>query len=270
MGVRSRFASTCTMSFESTTQKLDGLISRLENELGERSVPINPDDPWASFRLKTFSVSPVLQVKSCSDCSYKLTLPFETKCPSCGFKGEQQEAFPLLTVEQMLASLPEPVPAAPAASKSKKKEQKAAPQQKAPQQPKKENSNNGGSSNNAAAPPSESEILEGWNKCAVQVSKIASVENHPTADQLYVLQLDVGADKPRQVCAGLKKYYETDKLVDRLVCTMMNLKPKKLRGVASTAMVLAGSEGDQVRIVDPPQGSAVGDVLYLDGTEPNT
>mmetsp|Transcript_11872 Transcript_11872/g.14817 ORF Transcript_11872/g.14817 Transcript_11872/m.14817 type:complete len:87 (+) Transcript_11872:750-1010(+) len=35
-------------------------------------------------------------------------------------------------------------------------------------------------------------------------------------------------------------------------------------------MILAGSEGDQVRIVDPPQGSAVGDVLYLDGTEPNT
>ena len=31
-------------SAESTTQKLDGLISRLENELGERSVPINPDD----------------------------------------------------------------------------------------------------------------------------------------------------------------------------------------------------------------------------------
>ena len=35
--------------------------------------------------------------------------------------------------------------------------------------------------------------------------KISSIEKHPTAEQLYVIQLDVGADKPRQVCAGLVK-----------------------------------------------------------------
>lgn len=111
--------------------------------------------------------------------------------------------------------------------------------------------------------------MAGWSKCAVQVSKISSIEKHPTAEQLYVIQLDVGADKPRQVCAGLVNFYTPDKLQDRLVCTMMNLKPKKLRGVASTAMVLAGSEGNQVRVVDPPAGSVVGDVLYLEGGEPN-
>merc|ERR1712137_90162 len=227
--VRSRFASTCTMSFESTTQKLDGLISRLENELGERSVPINPDDPWATYRMKTFSVSPQLQVRSCPTCSsYKLTLPFESRCPLCEFRGQKEEQFALLSVEDMLASLPKPQPE-PEAKKAKKGN--AAP---------------AGASGSSISP------LEAWEQCKVQVSRIASIEKHPNADSLYVVQLETGEESLRQVCAGLVKYYQPEQLSGRMVCTVMNLKPTKLRKVLSSAMILAGSAGDQVRVVEPP------------------
>lgn len=64
-------------------------------------------------------------------------------------------------------------------------------------------SNGGGETSSTTG--SNDDILGGWSKCAVQVSKILSAEPHPSAEQLYVIQLEVGADKPRQVCAGLVK-----------------------------------------------------------------
>ena len=85
------------------------------------------------------------------------------------------------------------------------------------QQPKKSNTGNNnkagaskevGKSNGgetSSTTGSNDDILGGWSKCAVQVSKILSAEPHPSAEQLYVIQLEVGADKPRQVCAGLVK-----------------------------------------------------------------
>lgn len=246
------------MSFEGTTQKLDSLISRLENELGERSVPINPDDPWATYRMKTFSVSPQLQVRSCSTCNtYKLTVPFESRCPLCDFRGPKEDQFALLSVEEMLASLPKPQP-----EPEKKQQQK-----------KQGNANaKSGSSSQPASGSSGSSItpLDAWEQCKVQVSRIASIEKHPNADSLYVIQLETGEETPRQVCAGLVKFYQPEQLSGRLVCTVMNLKPTKLRKVLSSAMILAGSAGDQVRVVEPPAGAKVGDALYLEGSQPST
>ena len=103
----------------------------------------------------------------------------------------------------------------------------------------------------------------------IQVSKILSIEKHPSAEKLYVIKVDTGAGE-RQLCAGLVAFYQPEQLKDRLVCTVMNLKASKLKGVASTAMILAGSAGDQVRVVEPPAGSAVGDVLFLQGSAPTT
>jgi len=192
--VRSRFSTTCTMSFEGTTQKLDSLISRLENELGVPSVPVNPDDPWATYRMKNFSVSPSLQVRSCTTCSsYKLTLPFESRCPLCDFRGQKTEQFELVSVEEMLASLPKPQPE--------------------PEKKPQGNAKSGGSGSKPASKPasgsngsgSSISVLDAWEQCKVQVSRIASIEKHPNADSLYVIQLETGEESPRQVCAGLVK-----------------------------------------------------------------
>jgi len=258
MGVFVSPLSTAAMPFEATSKKLDTLISSLENELGESSVRINPDDPWASYRLNTFSVSPHLQVTACKNpqCSYKLTLPFEVRCPQCDFKGENAEQFPLLSIEQMIASLPKPAPEpAPAAKKAGGNKNA------------KKESNNSGASNNST---SSDDLAVAWSKCNIQVSKISSVEKHPKAEKLFVIQLDAGEEAPRQVCAGLVGKYNPEDLSGRLVCTVMNLKPSKLVGVLSSAMILAGSEGDKVRVVEPPAGSSIGDRLFLEGEQVST
>ncbi|KAI8906771.1 hypothetical protein EDD86DRAFT_209703 [Gorgonomyces haynaldii] len=103
-------------------------------------------------------------------------------------------------------------------------------------------------------------------KLDFRVGKILSVKRHPDADALYVEEIDVGEDKPRTVCSGLVKYMTEDKLQDKLVVLLCNLKPAKMRGVESQAMLLAAtsSDGNTVELVHPPQDSKPGEIVFVD------
>lgn len=61
---------------------------------------------------------------------------------------------------------------------------------------------------------------------------------HPDADSLYVEEVDLGEDKPRTVVSGLVKYLSINQLQDRLGVFLLNLKPGKMRGVESSAMLM--------------------------------
>lgn len=50
---------------------------------------------------------------------------------------------------------------------------------------------------------------------------------------------------------------------DRLAVFMCNLKPAKMRGVLSEAMVMCASTPEKVEILDPPSGSQIGDVVTV-------
>eukprot|EP00891_Asterochloris_glomerata_P005669 jgi/Astpho2/5669/Aster-02912 len=70
------------------------------------------------------------------------------------------------------------------------------------------------------------------------------------------LQLDVGGNETRQVVAGLKMFVPAEQLRDSLVVAILNLKPAKLAGVMSEAMVLAAEvlqgPAPSVRLLRPP------------------
>jgi methionyl-tRNA synthetase len=76
-----------------------------------------------------------------------------------------------------------------------------------------------------------------WQKLDIRVGEVKAADDHPNADKLLILRVDVG--EPRQLVAGLKGYYNPDDLVGRKVVVFVNLKPVKLRGVESQGMVLA-------------------------------
>jgi methionyl-tRNA synthetase len=58
------------------------------------------------------------------------------------------------------------------------------------------------------------------------------------ADKLLKLQLDLGGTS-RQIVAGIAKAYQPEQLVGKKIVVVCNLKPAKLRGVASEGMLLA-------------------------------
>eukprot|EP00761_Pharyngomonas_kirbyi_P012980 gb/GECH01013007.1/.p1 GENE.gb/GECH01013007.1/~~gb/GECH01013007.1/.p1 ORF type:complete len:775 (+),score=156.05 gb/GECH01013007.1/:1-2325(+) len=94
----------------------------------------------------------------------------------------------------------------------------------------------------------------------LRIGKVISVENHPEADKLYLLKVDLGEENPRTVVAGLKKFYpspeeggdESTTLLHRKVVAVANLKAAKLKGIKSEAMLLAASKDENtVRLVQP-------------------
>ncbi len=70
----------------------------------------------------------------------------------------------------------------------------------------------------------------------MRVGEVLSAEPVPKADKLLKLQVDIGTEV-RQVCAGLAQYYKPEELVGMRVVLVVNLQPRKLRGVESNGMV---------------------------------
>lgn len=82
----------------------------------------------------------------------------------------------------------------------------------------------------------------------LRVAEIKEVKEHPEADKLYILNVDVGSEE-RQLVAGLKEHYSESDLLGKKVIIVANLKPAKLRGVLSQGMVLAAESKKEVGVL---------------------
>jgi methionyl-tRNA synthetase len=91
----------------------------------------------------------------------------------------------------------------------------------------------------------------------VRVARILEVKDHPNADKLYVLEVDLGAER-RQIVAGIRGHYRADDLRGRKITVLANLQPAKLRGIASNGMLLAAEDASRVALVLPPEEADVG------------
>ncbi len=79
-------------------------------------------------------------------------------------------------------------------------------------------------------------------KLDLRVATIKAAELHPNADRLLKIQLDDGTPQGRQVCAGIKAWYDPAGLVGKQVVIVANLEPRKIRGELSQGMILAASD----------------------------
>lgn len=100
-------------------------------------------------------------------------------------------------------------------------------------------------------------MYAGFETLNLKVGRILKARDHPNADSLLLLDVDIG--KKIQVVAGLKAYYTKEEMEGKSVVVVSNLKPAKLRGEQSQGMLLAAEEGDIVKLVSPPSDSQPGD-----------
>jgi aminoacyl tRNA synthase complex-interacting multifunctional protein 1 len=133
----------------------------------------------------------------------------------------------------------------------------------------------------AAAAPLSPSLID------LRVGHILKAIKHPEADSLYVSTIAMG-DKPgtddtseyegqvvRTVCSGLNGLVPLEEMQGRKVVVVCNLKPVKMRGIKSAAMVLAASprlkEGEEdhhggpVELVNPPEGASAGERVFFEG-----
>lgn len=114
----------------------------------------------------------------------------------------------------------------------------------------------------------------------LRVGKVLKAEKHPTADRLYVEEVDLGEESPRTVVSGLVGKIPLEELQGRLCLFVCNLKPATLVKVLSSAMLLCASSevltsenGSTVEdclfdAVVPPQGAKPGDRVTIAGVNP--
>ena len=84
--------------------------------------------------------------------------------------------------------------------------------------------------------------FEEFIKLDLRVATIRHAEAHPNADKLLKIQLDDGTEGGRQVCAGIKQWYDPSTLIGKQVIIVANLEPRKIRGEISQGMILAASD----------------------------
>ena len=97
-------------------------------------------------------------------------------------------------------------------------------------------------------------------KGELRVAKIIRAEAVPKAKKLLRMDINLG-DEERQIVAGIAEHYTPEDLEGRTIVVVANLKPATIRGVESNGMLLAASDGDQVKLLtvegELPPGSKV-------------
>jgi methionyl-tRNA synthetase len=99
-----------------------------------------------------------------------------------------------------------------------------------------------------AAGPAEKIGIEDFTKVEMRVGQVKTAERIVGADKLLKLTVDIGSEI-RQICAGIAQFYEPESLIGRKVVVVVNLAPRKLRGVESNGMIVAASVGPDGRPV---------------------
>ena len=106
----------------------------------------------------------------------------------------------------------------------------------------------------------ETVSFEDFKKLDMRVAKILDVKEHPNADKLYVIQVEVGG-RTKQLVAGIRAQYSPEDLTGRNIVVVDNLEPVTIRGEESHGMLLAASDnGSPVILVpesDVPSGTRI-------------
>jgi methionyl-tRNA synthetase len=99
-----------------------------------------------------------------------------------------------------------------------------------------------------------------FSKIDLRIGKVLEVVDHPNADKLYVLKVDIG-EKEIQLVAGLRQHCSIEDLQGKKIVVLTNLEPRAVRGVESQGMLLAAQSDDLVTIINPQKDIAPGSII---------
>jgi methionyl-tRNA synthetase len=94
-----------------------------------------------------------------------------------------------------------------------------------------------------ADPAKEAIDYDTFTKLDIRVGKILEAEKVPKTQKLLQLKVDTGVDV-RTVVSGIAEYYKPEDIIGKRACFLINLEPRKIRGIESNGMILMAENMD--------------------------
>lgn len=100
-----------------------------------------------------------------------------------------------------------------------------------------------------------------FKKLDIRIGTVESIDRIEGADKLLKLIIDIGVEK-RQILAGIAEFIDDPQLlVGKQIPVLVNIEPRKMRGLESQGMMLAADSGGKPVLLHPeikiPNGSTV-------------
>jgi methionyl-tRNA synthetase len=100
-------------------------------------------------------------------------------------------------------------------------------------------------------PQKEAITYEDFMRMDIRIGTVLAAEVVPKTQKLLKLHIDTGIDK-RTVVSGIAEYFKPEEVVGRQVSMLVNLEPRKIRGIESHGMILMAQDADgKLRFVEP-------------------
>jgi methionyl-tRNA synthetase len=80
-------------------------------------------------------------------------------------------------------------------------------------------------------------------KMELRIVKVLQAEKVKKSKKLLKLQVKIGAET-REIVSGISLHYKPEELIGKKVVMLINLKPRKIMGIASQGMILAAADKD--------------------------
>lgn len=129
------------------------------------------------------------------------------------------------------------------------------------QQIEKLESSKSGSANPNLPPMKEEVSFDDFVSMDIRIGEILTAEKVEKADKLLKLEVDTGLDK-RTIVSGIAQHFAPEDVIGQKVCVLLNLAPRKIRGVESQGMILMAENKDgKLAFVSPENGVANGSAV---------
>ncbi|PIY94557.1 MAG: hypothetical protein COY68_01620 [Candidatus Levybacteria bacterium CG_4_10_14_0_8_um_filter_35_23] len=96
--------------------------------------------------------------------------------------------------------------------------------------------------------------FEEFKKIEIRIGKILTCEKVENADKLLKLEVDFGPEVgKRQILSGIAEWYKPEDLIDKKLPFVVNLEPRKIRGLESAGMLFAVDGQDKPVLLLPSE-----------------
>ena len=115
--------------------------------------------------------------------------------------------------------------------------------------------------NYSAAPQKDDISYEDFTKLDIRLGTITEAEKVPKTKKLLKLKIDTGIDQ-RTVVSGIAEYYKPEDVIGKQVSVLVNLSPRKIKGIESQGMILmAVDANNELSFIQPDKSFKNGSVI---------